>query len=43
MLTRMARESGIATPTADDLVRLDRTRTGKKLSNTDWESPIDPT
>src|ERR1700688_459053 len=42
MLTRMARESGIATPTADDLVRLDRARTGKKLSNADWESPIDP-
>lgn len=41
MLTRMAKESGIATPTADDLVRLDRARTGKKLSNADWESPID--
>src|SRR3954454_18000214 len=42
MLTRMAKESGIATPTVDDLVRLDRTRTGKKLSNADWESPSDP-
>ena len=42
MLTRMAHESGIETPTADDLVRLDRRRTGKKLSNTDWESPVDP-
>jgi transposase len=42
MLTRMARESGIETPTADDLVRLDRKRTGKKLSNADWESPTDP-
>jgi transposase len=42
MLTRMAKESGIATPTADDLVRLDRARTGKKLSNAEWESPIDP-
>ena len=42
MLTRMAKESGIATPTADDLVRLDRARSGKKLSNADWESPIDP-
>ena len=30
ILTRMAKESGIATPTADDLVRLDRARTGKK-------------
>jgi hypothetical protein len=42
MLTRMAKESGIETPTADDLVRLDRNRKGKKLSNADWESPIDP-
>src|ERR1700759_1875932 len=42
MLTRMARESGIETPTADDLVRLDRNRKGKKLSNTDWKSPADP-
>ena len=42
MLTRMAKESGIETPTAEDLVRLDRTRKGKKLSNADWESTIDP-
>lgn len=42
MLTRMARESGIETPTAEDLVRLDRKRTGKKLPNADWESPTDP-
>ena len=42
MLTRMAKESGIETPTADDLVRLDRNRKGKKLSNADWESPTDP-
>ena len=39
MLRRMAKESGIETPTADDLVRLDRNRKGKKLSNADWESP----
>lgn len=42
MLTRMARESGIETPTADDLIRLDRTRKGKTLSNAEWESPTDP-
>src|ERR687897_621907 len=42
MLTRMAKESGIETPTAEDLVRLDRRRKGKKLSNTEWESPTDP-
>ena len=37
ILTRMARESGIETPTAEDLVRLDRT-----LSNADWQSSTDP-
>jgi transposase len=41
MLTRMAKES-IDTPAADDLVRLDRKRKGKKLSNADWESATDP-
>ena len=42
MLERLAKESGIATPTADDLIRLDRQRTGKRLSNQDWASPTDP-
>jgi transposase len=42
MLQRMAAESGIETPSADDLIRLDRGRKGKKLSNADWESPTDP-
>ena len=42
MLRRMAAESGIETPTADDLIRLDRSRKGKTLSNADWESPTDP-
>jgi len=41
MLQRLAKESGIETPTADDLVRLDRQRPGKKLSNEDWESKSD--
>src|SRR3974390_1486789 len=41
MLTRMAEASGVATPTIDDLVRLDRKRKGKKLSNEDWTSPTD--
>ena len=39
---RLAKESGIATPTADDLIRLDRNRQGKRLSNQDWTSPTDP-
>jgi transposase len=42
MLKRLAAESGIETPTADDLVRLDRKRKGKRLSNAGWASPIDP-
>ena len=42
MLTRMAVESGIETPTAEDLIRLDRKRKGKTLSNADWQSPTDP-
>src|SRR5215211_307673 len=41
-LSRMAKESGIETPTAEDLVRLDRKRKGKRLSNAEWESPADP-
>jgi transposase len=40
-LTRLAQASGIATPTRDDLARLDRTRT-KKTSNTEWTNPHDP-
>ena len=42
MLRRMAQESGIDTPTADDLVRLDRNRKGKTLSNDEWSSKTDP-
>jgi len=42
MLARMAKESGIEAPTAEDLVRLDRQRKDKSLSNKDWRSPVDP-
>lgn len=42
MLERLAKESGIETPTAEDLIRLDRQRAGKRLSNADWTSPTDP-
>ena len=42
MLDRLAKESGIATPTAEDSVRLDRKRKGKRLSNAEWISPTDP-
>ncbi len=41
MLQRMAEESGIETPTAADPIRLDRKRTGKKLSNEDLVSKTD--
>jgi transposase len=40
-LTRLAQESGIATPTREELARLDKTRKNK-ASNEDWENPHDP-
>jgi transposase len=40
-LTRLAKTSGIETPTRDDLARIDRTRK-KKTSNKDWTNPHDP-
>ena len=40
-LTRLARESGIETPTRQDLAKLDRKRRSK-ASNDDWQSPDDP-
>jgi transposase len=42
MLTQRAKESGIATPTTEDLVRLARARNGKRLSNAAWTSTTDP-
>ena len=42
MLTRMAQESGVERPMAEDLARFDRKRKGKTLSNADRESPTDP-
>jgi transposase len=40
-LTRLAQESGIGTPTREDLARLDRQR-ARKGSNDDWHNPYDP-
>ena len=40
-LERLAKESGIATPTREDLVKLDKERKNK-ASNDDWKSPDDP-
>jgi transposase len=40
-LTKLAKESGIETPTREDLAKLDKKRKNK-ASNDDWESPDDP-
>jgi transposase len=40
-LVKLAKESGIETPTREDLARLDRKR-AKKGSNDDWTHPHDP-
>src|SRR5207248_2843265 len=40
-LRRLAEESGIATPTREQLAKLDRKR-AKKGSNDDWVNPHDP-
>ena len=40
-LTRLAKESGIETPTREDLAKLDKKRKNK-ASNDDWENPHDP-
>src|SRR3989441_2121990 len=40
-LTRLAKVSGIKTPTREALARLDRTRK-KKTANKDWTNPHDP-
>ena len=42
MLGELAKASGLATPSADQLRQFDRTRTGKRVSNADWVSPVDP-
>ncbi len=41
-LRRLAAEAGIEHPTDEDLRRFDKTRTEKKVSNDDWQSPSDP-
>lgn len=40
-LAGLARESGLETPTREDLARMDKKRK-KKTSNKDWEHPHDP-
>jgi len=41
-LTGLAKESGIQTPTSQDLARLDRKRKGKRCGNDEWHNPNDP-
>ena len=41
-LEGLAKESGIETPTAEDLAKFDRQRKSKKCSNDDWFNPNDP-
>ena len=41
-LEELAKDSGIETPTAEDLAKFDRKRKGKKCSNDDWVNPHDP-
>ena len=40
-LTRLAKASGIETPTREDLIRIDKDRKNK-ASNSDWQHPFDP-
>ena len=40
-LTELAKQSGIETPSREDLARVDRKRK-KKGSNDEWRSPVDP-
>jgi len=40
-LTDLAKASGLATPTREDLAKIDKTRKNK-ASNDDWQSPSDP-
>jgi transposase len=41
-VTRLAKAEGIENPTDEDLRRFDKKRTGKKVSNEDWQSTTDP-
>ena len=41
MLERLAKESSMPTTTLSELAAFDRKRKGKKVSNKDWQSPVD--
>ena len=41
-LTKLAKKSGIETPTREELAKFDKKRKKKKTSNDDWQNPHDP-
>jgi transposase len=41
-LRKLAAEAGLENPTAEELIRFDKKRQGKTMSNTDWQAPADP-
>jgi transposase len=41
-LRKLAAEAGLENPTNEELLRFDRNRKDKKMSNEQWESPTDP-
>ena len=41
-LRGLAKADGLENPTEEDLIRMDRKRKDKKVSNQQWESPTDP-
>ena len=41
-LRRLAKEAGLDHPTDEELRRFDQKRKGKKASNAEWVSPVDP-
>ena len=41
-LRKLAAAQGLENPTDEELIRFDKKRKGKTMSNADWESPSDP-
>jgi transposase len=39
---KLAQEAGLESPSDEEVLRFDRKRKNKKMSNEDWESPSDP-
>lgn len=41
-LRKLAAEAGLENPKTEELIRFDKKRQGKTMSNEDWQSPADP-